>query len=488
MIAIDGFLQLVKEKKILVVGDLMLDQYLFGDSERISPEAPIPVVGVVREESRLGGAANVANNLISLGCRVGVAAVVGDDVAGAQLQQLFEERGIAASGVFSARERMTTIKTRVLSAGQQMLRIDREDAQPLSVALEKALFERVAREIETSDAVILSDYLKGVLTETLLARIIALCRERQCPVVIDPKRSDWSVYRGATVLTPNLKELQRAVAAPAKVAELEEAICAAQLQVPDSVLLVTLGKDGMRLVGQGQDVHIHAEAKEVFDVSGAGDTVTALLAAGLACGYSLTQAAELANTAAGIVVGKVGTATVECDELRLSALNRNRRQADFSGKLFCRDELALLLDSLRKKGMTIVFTNGCFDLLHAGHVKYLQQARGLGDLLVLGLNSDTSVRRLKGEKRPLLSQDERAQLLSALDCVDFLCLFDEDTPYELIRTLHPQILVKGGDYADKEVVGSDLVVADGGSVELIEFVPGRSTSLIIDDILARYGK
>ncbi len=484
---IEHFLARIKSVNILVIGDVMLDRYLFGHSERISPEAPIPVVSVGREEFRLGGAANVANNLAAIGCKVQLVSVVGRDTDGDTLRRQSCQVGIDVRGLVTAEERMTTVKTRVIAGSQQLLRIDQESTQDVTGEDARQLLAYVEEVLPGINGVILSDYCKGVLTSNFLGQVLKKCQTCGCPVVVDPKRTDWQAYAGATVLTPNLKELTQATGV--KVGSADSLIAAATIAmsfISTSALLVTRGKDGMTLFEEDLSLDIAAENREVFDVSGAGDTVSAFIAAGLSCGLSLERSVKLANMAAGIAVSKIGTATVSGEELKLQAFKLRPADLEYSGKLFERQDLAILLDDARKEGRRVVFTNGCFDLLHAGHVKYLQQAKQLGDLLVLGLNSDASVRRLKGEKRPLLAQNERAQLLSALDCIDYLCIFDDDTPYELIRLLRPQVLVKGGDYTDKEVVGRDLVESDGGQVVLIDMVAGRSTSHIIDEVLTRY--
>jgi len=333
--------------------------------------------------------------------------------------------------------------------------------------------------------VILSDYLKGVLTPELLQQFFSACRKQKTPVIVDPKGADFSRYRGATLLTPNRQEAEVATGISIQdQASLLQVGSRLLGELDLEALVLTRSEEGMSLfTADGPVRHLPTEAREVFDVSGAGDTVVAMIGAALAARVELAEAAKLANMAAGIVVGKLGTSTVTPAEI----LNEySRRFNPSEGKILPRKELALLLEPLRRAGKNMVFTNGCFDLLHAGHVKYLQQARGLGDLLVLGLNSDSSIRRLKGEKRPLLEESERAQILAALDCIDYLTIFDEDTPLELLQLLQPKILVKGGDYRPEDVVGKELVESYGGRVELIQFVDGKSTTNIIEKVLSRY--
>lgn len=482
---LEQLLAAIAETRVLVVGDLILDKYIWGKSSRISPEAPVQVVEVERDELRLGGGGNVVNNLLSLGCQVAVASVVGADEDGQKLLSLMMQRGVDVDGIVQSPQRTTSRKSRVLASHQQMMRIDRESTGGISVEEQRALLEYVKLQLPQVGAVLLSDYLKGVLTPELLQQLIKLCARTKVPVIVDPKGADFSRYRGATLLTPNRREAE--VATGIAINNNTALLRAGSTLLSEqqlAALVLTRSEEGMSLfAADGSVEHLPTEAREVFDVSGAGDTVVAVIGAALAAGTSLSAAASLANLAAGIVVGKLGTSTVTAAEILNDYARRNRR-AD--GKILPRDDLVPLLDPLRAAGKKIVFTNGCFDLLHAGHVKYLQQARNLGDLLVLGLNSDASIRRLKGPKRPLLEESERAQILAALDCIDYLAIFEEDTPLELLQVVQPDVLVKGGDYSADEVVGKELVESYGGRVELIRFVDGKSTTNIIDKVLSRY--
>ncbi len=482
----ERFLAALPKLRTLVIGDMMLDEYIWGRSERISPEAPVQVVDVTREDLRLGGAGNVVHNLRRLGCKVEVATVLGADRDGEQLQQQLAALACGVSGVLLSEKRTTTRKTRILASNQQMLRIDRESRTPLAVEDEERLFAAVATRLVDCDVILLSDYQKGVLTPTLLARLIALARDKKIPVVVDPKGDDFTKYRGATLLTPNRKEAQLA----GRTTFVDEEslrrgghdLCR-ELEL--EALVLTRSEEGMSLFfASGDEAHLPTEAREVFDVSGAGDTVLAMLGAGLGSGLKLSEAAELANLAAGIVVAKVGTSTVTAEEI-LIALGRQHPDSD--AKILTLERLVPRLAQERASGKKIVFTNGCFDLIHVGHVTYLQQARRLGDLMVLGLNSDASIRRLKGELRPLIGETERAHILAALDCIDYVVLFDEDTPQQLIEAVEPQILVKGGDYTPETVVGREFVESRGGRVELIPVVAGRSTTALVEKILAAYG-
>jgi len=469
----------------LVVGDLMLDEYLWGRAERISPEAPVQIVDVVREELRLGGAGNVVNNLSELGVSVSVCSVVGDDENGGALLDAFAAKGIATDAIFRDPSRRTSRKTRVVAAHQQIVRIDRESRTGLSPDMERRVCDWIETNAAGFNAFLLSDYLKGALTPGVIATALTAARRRGIPALIDPKGTDFSRYNGATILTPNRREAEAASGIAIRdAASLERAAATIMERVGLEHLLITRSEEGMSLFSRtAEPVHIPTVAREVFDVSGAGDTVIAALAAGMAAGAGIVEAARLANIAAGIAVSKLGTSTVTPAEI-INAVSL--AASDRDAKIKNRDVLAVLIEAEKSRGKKIVFTNGCFDLLHAGHVKYLQKARNLGDLLVLGLNSDASVRRLKGEKRPLIGEDERAHILSALDCVDYVVIFDEDTPIELISALKPHILVKGGDYTPEGVVGKDLVESYGGRVELVSFVDGKSTTNIIERVLERY--
>lgn len=473
------------EIRCLVVGDLMLDEYLWGKAERISPEAPVQVVDVIREELRLGGAGNVVHNLAALGVQVAVCSVVGDDQNGRELLGQFCHHHIDTRAIFLDPDRRTSRKTRVVAAHQQIVRIDRESREALPAAVEQQLCDWIAAHAGEYKAIVLSDYNKGVLTPAVIASAISSAAAAGIPVLVDPKGTDFTRYAGATLLTPNRKEAEAASGISVTDAEsLAEAARAIMSATGLQHLLITRSEEGMSLFSQGGEiVHIPTVAREVFDVSGAGDTVLATLAVGIASGFSMAESARLANIAAGIAVGKLGTSIVTPQEI-IDAVSLAHK--DSHVKIKSLDVLSPLIAVEKSKGKRIVFTNGCFDLLHAGHVKYLQKARNLGDLLVLGLNSDASVRRLKGAKRPLIDQDERAHLLAALDCVDYVIVFEQDTPLELITALKPHILAKGGDYSLDGVVGRDIVESYGGRVELITFVDGKSTTNIIERILELY--
>jgi len=470
-------LKSLQAPRIAVVGDSMLDRYVWGDAARVSPEAPVPVVHARREEERPGGAANVALNLAALGAVPACFGAVGQDAMGETLRKVLAAAGADVAGLLACADRPTIQKIRILARNQQMLRVDREDVKPLDAAQEAALL--AALRSAAWDALILSDYGKGVLSPALCAAALAEARRRGAPSVVDPKHRDLARYRGATVVTPNRAEAETAAgAALGDLASLNRHAPALRAAAGVDMLLVTLGADGMLLVrGDAPPLHLPTAARQVFDVTGAGDTVVAVMAAGLAAGLAAETCVRLANAAAGIAVAKVGTAAVSRAEL-LEALH-----GEGAGKVLAAGDeagLAAALAGWRRGGRRVVFTNGCFDILHAGHVRYLQAARRLGDALVVGINSDASVRRLKGEGRPFNPLEDRAEVLAGLACVDLIVPFAADTPEELIRQVAPALLVKGADWRGKEVAGADFVQRSGGEVRFIELLPGRSTSGIAE--------
>jgi D-beta-D-heptose 7-phosphate kinase / D-beta-D-heptose 1-phosphate adenosyltransferase len=460
-----------------VVGDLILDRYLRGETERISPEAPIPVLAVESEEVRLGGAGNVVANLLTIGAKVWVGGAAGADENGAALRAALRDAGADVSGVVDDASRPTIVKTRLIARSQQMLRFDFEKTHPLPTATEDALVAQIGRLAAASDVIVASDYAKGTLTKRVLAALIGSGKR----VLVDPKGSDYSKYRGAYGITPNRHEAEAATRI--KIHDEASLRTAAQSlfdTVDAIVILITLGKDGIYCADRsGNAFHIHTEARKVYDVTGAGDTVIALLARFLGAGVSLEHAVRIANAGAGIVVGKLGAASVTPDEL-FRALGDSADDA--SRKILTRAEAAEMARDLRAKGMRIVFTNGCFDLLHAGHARYLSQAKAQGDVLVVGINGDASVKRLKGAQRPLLTLDDRAFLLASLSAVDFVVAFDEDTPQKIIEEITPHVLVKGADWKDKGVVGREWVESHGGRVFLAELLEGRSTTGLVERI------
>jgi D-beta-D-heptose 7-phosphate kinase/D-beta-D-heptose 1-phosphate adenosyltransferase len=462
---------------IWVVGDIMLDEYVLGAVDRISPEAPVPVVRVRDTELRLGGAANVARQVAALGGKVKLAGVIGADGAGDNLLRLCAECGIDTSAILRLAERCTTRKLRVLGHNQQLLRLDWEDARPCTALATDALVAKLAA-TGIADAIILSDYAKGVLTLETIAAVTA--RRGAAPVVVDPKTRDFTRYRGATTVTPNLKELELATGLsldPTNKTAIATAarplIAAAGL----SSMVVTLSEHGMLIVpADAVETAVSASRREVFDVTGAGDTAIAVLTLALAAKAPLVIAAQIANAAAGVSVGQVGAVAVDADSIR------NELTAAPDAKVLAREELATRAASWRLAGKRIVFTNGCYDLLHAGHLSLLHSAARLGDVLVLAINSDASVKRLKGPERPLVTETERAALLAALACVDAVTIFDEDTPLEALKSVKPHVLVKGADYRVEQVVGKEFVESYGGKVALVPLLPAKSTSALVERI------
>jgi D-beta-D-heptose 7-phosphate kinase/D-beta-D-heptose 1-phosphate adenosyltransferase len=456
---------------VLVAGDAMLDEYWFGDTARISPEAPVPVVSARTAEQRPGGAANVALNVAALGARSVLAAVVGQDERGERLTRALEQRGVRCDLVRSPT--LPTIhKLRVLARSQQLLRIDAEQSLHACAGELGAVFARLVRQV---DAAILSDYAKGTLSR--VAELIAAARAAEIPILVDPKGTDFKRYRGAYALTPNRGEFEAVVGACADEGDLLRKGEALRAELELEVLLVTRGEQGMTLFEQGAEpVTLPTQAREVFDVTGAGDTVIALLGAGIGAGLSPADAAALANLGAGIVVGKIGVATVSRSEL-LHALHS---QGSGGRGLVGLPELVALVAEAKARGERVVLTNGCFDILHAGHVSYLEEAKSCGDRLIVAVNDDDSVRRLKGASRPLNSLADRMAVLAGLASVDWVVPFSEDTPAELIGKVVPDVLVKGGDYRVEQIAGGDTVLKNGGEVRVLGFKPGRSTSALID--------
>lgn len=482
MIDFDKFAASVGRIKVLCVGDLMLDDFVYGDVSRISPEAPAPVIAVSRSEIVVGGAGNVARNISSLGAQCLFVGMIGDDEA-AQIMtgKLAQDERITPLLVVDA-SRPTTRKVRFVSEhfSTHLLRADWEVAAPAQAATEDALIAQIKGAIDQVDIVVLSDYAKGVLTQRVIREAIETAKAADKPVIVDPKSANLAIYRGATLLTPNRKELSEATRSRAiSDDDIRAAAREALAMVEGEAVLVTRSEAGMSLVdARGDAQHVPAFPVKVRDVSGAGDTVAAVMAVAKAAGLNWGDAMRLANAAASVVVGKRGTASLTLDELRVRCLPHASLVAE-EKIIATAEQLAARIDAWRKQGLRIGFTNGCFDLLHPGHIKVLTQARAACDRLVLGLNSDASVKRLKGESRPIQTQSARAQVLAALEAVDLVAIFDEDTPLELIKAVRPHVLIKGGDYTRDQVVGADIVEADGGDVVLIDLVPGMSTTSMV---------
>ena len=478
---LDTVKQFGKSKQhALVVGDVMLDRYLIGSVGRISPEAPVPIVLLNAQNERAGGAANVAANLALLGIKTQLIGCLGDDNEGKSLAKLIAENGIE-NNCFTSKNRPTIAKTRVVSGHQQMMRLDQESSAIFTVEENAALQANIHGALEASPKiVILSDYAKGVLSLDICQSIIATCKTKNIPVLVDPKGSDYSKYMGATALTPNKKETAEACNANINDVDLIAKAIALKDNIKLQFLAVTRGEEGITLIDNDQNNNTHhlpASAKQVFDVSGAGDTVIATLAAGLMHGLSPLEALTVANLAAGVVVGKVGTVPITKTEL-IEALQAE--QGSVQAHKIC--DLAQLLTKVatwKQQKQKIVFTNGCFDLLHAGHVTYLEAAKKRGDKLILGLNTDRSVSAIKGPTRPVVHENDRARVLAALESGDAVILIDEDTTLKLINAIKPNIIAKGSDYSESQVVGGLEVQSWGGEIALIELVEGRSTSKLI---------
>jgi len=462
------------QSRVLVAGDVMLDQYFMGSVSRISPEAPVPVVRVAQEEFRLGGAANVAANAAELKANSLLLGFSAEDSNGLQLRKLLKSAGIQP--VLLDGGRPTITKSRVIGDRQQIVRLDYEQSGFYSKEYSDAALQQVQQLLDSVHVVLLSDYGKGCCSPEFCSGIIAAAQKAGVPVIVDPKTTDWSRYAGATLVTPNFKEFCEAAGEELENSDqaLEELAPQVMQKFNVSNLLVTRSEKGMSLFqNEGRaPLHIHTEAREVFDVSGAGDTVIATLGVSLGAGLSMEDAVRMANKAAGIVVGKMGTTPVTFDELQ-QAVDEIPHESILS-----RDDMGRKMNLLRDQGKKIIFTNGCFDILHRGHVDYLQKARELGDVLVVGLNSDDSVRRLKGEDRPVNSEQDRAFLLAALGCVDYVCIFPEDTPEQLVAVLKPDTMVKGGDYNPDEVLGRE----HAREVVILKFVDGYSTTQTLSKI------
>ncbi|MBL0732517.1 MAG: D-glycero-beta-D-manno-heptose-7-phosphate kinase [Desulfosarcina sp.] len=467
--------------RVLVVGDLMIDKYLWGKVDRISPEAPVQVVSVTKEDFTLGGAGNVVNNIVSLGAQVSVIGVVGTGPDGDLLLKQFEEIGVDISGTVQEKGRTTTKKTRIIAANQHVLRIDIETKEELLDNTAGVIAEFIAKKIPDVDVVLISDYGKGIITRGVLSGLLSVAKKQGKIVIADPKGLDYSKYSGLSLITPNKKEA--ALVAGVEIVD-EPTLFKAGENILQKVaveqLLITCGKDGMVLFDRDKKPHkIMAEARQVYDVSGAGDTVLAVFGLAAAIGESFENSAYIANIAAGIVVGKMGTATVSQGEL---ACALNPGQDRYSLKRKSLSELVALVKESKKKGKKVVFANGCFDLLHSGHIRFFAESRKLGDALIVALDDDESVRRLKGRGRPVINARERVQVLCALDSVDYVTVFSTGELESLIRRIQPDILAKGSNYSSQEVYGRELVEQSGGRVALIPVTDKISSTGIINNI------
>ena len=469
-------IKLNKKPNILVIGDLMIDHYLWGSCDRISPEAPVQVVNVKKESSVLGGAGNVINNLVTLGSVVDVISVIGNDSVANELKSLLEKIDVPTSNLVVENNRKTSKKSRLIASQQQVLRYDMESIDDINENSHKQIIQTLEKNIDKYSSIILSDYGKGVLTTNLTKEIIKIANKNNIKVLVDPKGKDYSKYKGSYTLTPNKKEAMEATNIDIKdESSLIEALKSLKTQCDLEVSLITLSEQGIAIFDDELTIK-PTVAREVYDVTGAGDTVIASIAFALGNNLDIKDAIYFANLAAGVVVGKIGSATTTLDEIYEYEYSLHKSNSTSHIKTF--DEIKTLSSKLHSQGKKIVFTNGCFDILHVGHVKYLEVAKSYGDVLILGLNADSSVRKLKGPTRPINTQDDRAYILASLESVDYVVIFEEETPYELIKLIKPHVLVKGGDYEGKEVVGQDI--AD--ELKLVQFVDGKSTTNTIKRI------
>lgn len=464
------------QPRILVIGDLMIDEYLWGTCDRISPEAPVQVVDIKKETKVLGGAGNVISNLVALGSEVSVMSVIGNDEAGHEVKSMLDKQGVK-SFLVEQSGRKTSRKTRLMASHSQVVRYDKESKNSISATSAKAIFDKLQEKITSYDTILLSDYNKGVLTRELLEKVISYANKYNKKVLVDPKGNDFSKYKGAYLLTPNKKEAQIASGIQIENDDsLRKALEKLKADASLGVSLITLSENGIAILDNDEVIIKPTVAREVYDVTGAGDTVLASLGFALSLGCDIQNSVEFANLAAGVVVGKIGSATATLDEIEEYQASLHKSSIELHIK--SKDEIEKISSRLKNQGKKVVFTNGCFDILHRGHVSYLNVAKSFGDVLILGLNSDASVKRLKGEDRPINNEEDRAYILSALECIDYVVIFDEDTPYELIKVVEPDILVKGADYEGKEVVGSDIAK----QTKLVEFVDGKSTTKTIEKI------
>ena len=465
-----------KSPKILVIGDVMVDHYLWGSCERISPEAPVQVINVNNESILLGGAGNVINNLKALGAQVDIISVVGECDISNELKGLLDDIDVDTKYLIMQHDRITSKKSRVIASQQQVIRYDREGSDEISSESQKEILNTFKIIIKNYESILLSDYGKGVLTKELTKSLISIANKNGKKVLVDPKGSDYSKYKGAYLLTPNKKEASEATRINiSDDATLTEAITQLKIECDLAISLITLSDKGVAVYDDKFRIH-PTYTREVFDVTGAGDTVLASLGFALACDLTIDEAIEFSNIAAGVVVGKIGSATATIDEI--IEYESSHKKSCSEKHIKTTSEIIKICKELKTRGKRIVFTNGCFDLLHAGHVRYLETAKDFGDVLVIGLNSDKSVTELKGTNRPINTELDRAYILAALEAVDYVVIFDEDTPYKLIKSIKPHTLVKGGDYKGKKVIGQEIV----DELKLVNFLDGKSSSQTIKKI------
>ena len=466
--------------KILVVGDLIIDEYLWGSSDRISPEAPVQIVTIQEDGILLGGAGNVINNLKALGAKVDVISVIGDCLSSKKLKELLKKINVSTQYLTVQKDRITSKKSRIISANQQVIRFDREITDEIDDSAKKSVLDNFKSIIANYDAVLLSDYGKGLFTNDLTQSIIACSNSVGKKVLVDPKGTNYKKYKGAFLLTPNKKEAIEATNINiTDKSSLSRAILKLKSLCRLKVSLITLSEDGIAVYDHELRLH-PTTTKEIFDVTGAGDTVLASLGYAIASGLDIDDAVRFSNLAAGVVIGKIGSATASINEIIEYEFSINKSTSDKHIKT--RNEIKSLVSDLKQRGEKIVFTNGCFDLLHVGHIKYLEKAKSYGDILIVGINSDKSVKAIKGKDRPINAESDRAYILASIEVVDYVVIFNENTPYDLIKVIKPDTLVKGGDYIGKPVVGEDIA----GELKIVEFIKGKSSSNTIEKIKIKY--
>lgn len=475
-----GNLEKIQTKNILVIGDIMLDRYSFGITKRISQEAPVPVILKKDEKIVLGGAANVAVNLKKAHQNVSILSVIGNDLQGEKLLDCLKKQDIDTSLIVKDDSRCTTTKTRIVGQNNaQMLRIDEEDSSPIQEKVKQILIEELEKNIKKFDLVVISDYKKGLLDITNTQKMIGICNKANRKTLVDIKEPNYQKYANAYLIKPNLNELKDITGM--NVDSDEDIVKAAKALLENTksqYVLATRGKDGMTIVGKQDFKHIACKSREVFDVTGAGDTVISYLATGLVSDINLMEAIQIANYAAGVEVSKFGTYAVTIDDIKQYIEKENN--VFFENKIVTINKLKEILKE--KSNKKIVFTNGCFDIFHVGHSRYLREASKLGDILIVGVNSDASVKRLKGKERPIMNEKERMELLASLEFVSYVVMFEEDTPIHLIKEIRPDIITKGGDYKPEEIVGSDIVESYGGQVIVCPYIESKSTTSIINKI------
>lgn len=481
---VEELLESIKKVHILVIGDLMLDRYVFGKVDRISPEAPVPIMQLESITETLGGAGNVLRNLCSLGAKASFISSVGTDKEGRILTRMIGKTKVSETTLIGIPNRNSTVKTRFIADGQHLLRTDIENTEPIDKTIKKEILLAAKNSIRNCDAIILSDYGKGVLDEQINSQIIETARKFNKPVIVDPKGLNFSIYNGSTIITPNAYEASAATRLPTRTQK-EVQDCGSSLiksGVSDMVL-ITQGGRGMTLINKNNSIHFEAENHQVYDVSGAGDTVVATLAATYATGIGPEKSSKLANITAGIVVGKIGTAVSLPEEIIKSSNNKD--YSSLLEKIVNLDNLKKCINTWNKKNKTIGFTNGCFDLIHPGHISLLKTAKSKCGKLIVGINSDNSVSRLKGKERPIQEASARAKILASMEFVDLVCVFEEDTPIKLIRLIKPKLLFKGSDYSINQVVGKKEVESFGGKVVLIDLLKGHSTTNLINQSITK---